>query len=157
MWRNTKRTENKKRALDSYTKVRKSGDELDNIMTGLGGAIKNWAKTGKETQYIPHASTWLNGRCWEDEILSIGTVDKIESKREYIYKCDNCKSELTINEELKGEEYTCDCGGLLLDKFTWEYEQNRDNPKPEPEPEPVSDEQKDFHKSLELLTGKMSV
>ena len=62
-----------------------------------------------------------------------------------------------VNGELKGEEYTCDCGGLLLDKFTWEYEQNRDNPKPEPEPEPVSDEQKDFHKSLELLTGKMSV
>lgn len=156
MWRNTKRTENKKRAMDSFIKARKSGYELDNIMTGLGGAIKNWAKTGKETQYIPHASTWLNGICWEDEIPSIGAVDKIESKREYIYKCDNCKSELKVNGELKGSEFTCDCGGLLMDKWTWEYEQNRKNPKPQPEPENISDEQKEFVQTLEILTEKMS-
>jgi hypothetical protein len=43
-----------------------------------------------------------------------------------------------------------------MEKWTWEYEQNRKNPKPQPEPENISDEQKEFVQTLEILTEKMS-
>lgn len=36
----------------------------------------------KDPQYIPHASTWLNGRRWEDEVVAeLSDYDKIMGKR----------------------------------------------------------------------------
>ncbi len=37
------------------------------ILVGLDKSIDEWVAKGTEKQFIPHASTWLNQRRWEDE------------------------------------------------------------------------------------------
>ncbi len=60
-------------ALKAWKRVATSEAIRDEIMAGLGRAIKLWeSKDFKrnshlELQFIPHASTWLTGRRWEDE------------------------------------------------------------------------------------------
>lgn len=36
----------------------------------LPAHIANWQELGTQTQYIPHASTWLHQRRFEDELVS---------------------------------------------------------------------------------------
>lgn len=165
-WKKTGRTENKKRAMDAFVKARKSKVDLKAILDGLKTSIKHWARTGKETQYIPHASTWINGRRWEDEISHVGTVQKLETKTEYIYICESCNTTVHSDSEFKTTELTCDCGGLLLDKWTWEYEKNRKNSintqtvepqKEEVEVDEGSSEKEEFLKAFESFSNKLSV
>lgn len=40
--------------------------EVHDVMAGLNQYLWHW--TGKDLEYIPHASTWLNGRRWEDDL-----------------------------------------------------------------------------------------
>lgn len=60
------RKTNKKKAKDSF--VKKCTDE--NILNKMINAVINQKKTEQwqNIKYIPHATTWLNGERWEDEI-----------------------------------------------------------------------------------------
>ncbi len=58
---------NKKKAYIAWRKEVNS--ELDAVLSGLDRYKKNvWKNT--EPKYIPHPTTWLNGRQWEDEVGS---------------------------------------------------------------------------------------
>lgn len=52
-------------AEKSYFRARKSGATHCEIMDGLEAHLPGWK--GKKIQFVPHASTWLNQRRWEDE------------------------------------------------------------------------------------------
>jgi len=121
LWSTTNRKADKKRAKDSYIKALKS-EKHDVIMKGLASTIEHWAKTGKETKYIPHASTWLNGERWNDDIPKSNAISNVVTKTHtYTYTCDKCKSQVIVNDKLKSDEVFCDCGGELLSKY--EYQQ----------------------------------
>lgn len=49
-----------------YTRARKFADH-DVIMKGLDLNMIVWANRGTVKPYLPHASTWLNQRRWENE------------------------------------------------------------------------------------------
>ena len=148
LWSQTNRKADKKRARDSYTKALKV-DTHDNIMKGLSDAVDYWAKTGKETKYIPHASTWLNGERWKDDIQPVNTLGVVEKKNSYTYTCEKCSSQLVSDSKLKYDETTCDCGGELLSKFEYgqmlvRKQQNADKPN---DTKP-SKEEEDFMKAF---------
>ena len=65
---------NKKKAFEAWQKI----DELplmENLLLSVRGQAqgKDWKKDGG--QFIPHPSTWLNGKRWEDEAVVISNDD----------------------------------------------------------------------------------
>jgi len=58
----------KANALKAFEKLNPDGD----LMKMMLGALSRWSKSEQwikdNGQFIPHASTWLNGRRWEDEL-----------------------------------------------------------------------------------------
>jgi uncharacterized protein YdaU (DUF1376 family) len=155
-WSKTGRKADKKRARTSYVKALKT-DKHKNIMIGLKKQVKFWLKTKKETKYIPHASTWINGERWNDDIQEADSLGAVIEKKEYTYTCDRCKSQLVCNERLLATEKTCDCGGELLTKF--EYKQMIADKQPKTdikeEPREKSEEEKDFFEAFGGLVTNM--
>lgn len=62
------RKENKSKAAQAFARIRPDEALLAAILAGLRRqmASDQWAKDGG--QFIPHPTTWLNGRRWEDEV-----------------------------------------------------------------------------------------
>ena len=69
-WKAYPRKVNKQAAQKAFDKLKPSADLFKAIMVGLNSHKKSqqWVKDGG--QFIPHASTWLNGKRWEDELES---------------------------------------------------------------------------------------
>lgn len=81
-WPNYPRKTNKGAARTAFPRARRKAT-LDEILAGLGRSIAYWSKRGNVRrspagglvgdQFVPHPSTWLNGECWEDELLAAPT------------------------------------------------------------------------------------
>jgi hypothetical protein len=58
-------------AWKSWQKIKSPRAPLSEIVASveLHKQSKDWLKDDGE--YIPHPSTWLNGRCWEDDVVSV--------------------------------------------------------------------------------------
>ena len=76
LWGMYKRKVSKESAFKSYVKARKGGKgkttshasvDFETIKNGLINYNKEIEFKKTEPQFIKHFSTWLNGRCWEDE------------------------------------------------------------------------------------------
>ena len=67
-WQAYPRKVNKQAAQKAFDKLKPSVELFKAIMSGLANhkKSKQWVKDGG--QFIPHASTWLNGKRWEDEL-----------------------------------------------------------------------------------------
>lgn len=65
-WESYPRHENKKKARELFLKT--NPEDLQKILAALVVQKKSesWRKDGGK--YIPHPTTWLNGRRWEDEV-----------------------------------------------------------------------------------------
>jgi hypothetical protein len=61
----------KEAALKAFSKVDPTDDLLQTMLRALASAKQSqaWLKDGGG--YIPHASTWLNGKRWEDELVTV--------------------------------------------------------------------------------------
>jgi hypothetical protein len=85
-----------------YPKIRRVGKstaekaflkikDIEKVMPSIICALEKQSKTEQWTnhngKYIPHPSTWLNGRRWEDEVVA-----------------DQCVSEYSVLQYLKKEE-----------------------------------------------------
>jgi len=56
-------------ARKAWLKIRPQEQKLlDELIAGLGRWRAYWESEGTETRFICHASRWLNGRRWEDEL-----------------------------------------------------------------------------------------
>lgn len=56
----------RKYAEDAWKKI-PACNQLD-VIEGIKKHVVMWRQQGTEKQYIPHASSWLNGKRWTDEI-----------------------------------------------------------------------------------------
>lgn len=65
-WKAYPRKIGKGNAKTRFKNKVKSDDKFKAVMTGLKNHLPLWAKT--DSQFIPHAATWLNGDRWEDEV-----------------------------------------------------------------------------------------
>lgn len=65
-WEEYPKKQDKKGARKSFGKVCKTEKDFETIMNGLT-VQKNTTWKGKDMQYIPMPTTWLNGNRWEDE------------------------------------------------------------------------------------------
>lgn len=65
-WKEYPKKQDKKGARKSFGKFCKTEDDFEKIMNGLT-VQKNTTWKGKDLQYIPMPTTWLNGNRWEDE------------------------------------------------------------------------------------------
>ena len=74
----------KSAAAKSWAKLKASPDLQDAVMAGLdrAKASRQWAKDGGA--FIPHASTWLNQRRWEDEPDSADGGGSDQSMQEFL-------------------------------------------------------------------------
>tara|TARA_R110002110_G_scaffold119373_4_gene293895 strand:+ start:1937 stop:2935 length:999 start_codon:yes stop_codon:yes gene_type:complete len=107
-WSIYPRRDSKKRAVEKYVSLRKSGVALDTIINGLKSYIKHWRLSGTEPSFIPMASTWLNQERYEDELLSESkTAKKLVLKKNFNWMCDACGHEKTSSAELKVSEQLC--------------------------------------------------
>lgn len=73
----------RKKAEESFKKAVKVVDSKD-IIAGLKKYLTVWA--GKEHDFIPHASTWLNQHRWEDEINPIAKPNGLDLTKLKGYK-----------------------------------------------------------------------
>lgn len=55
------------RAIRAWDKLKPSDSLIDSMGKALRIQVQFWSATQTDRQYIPHASTWLNGRRWEDD------------------------------------------------------------------------------------------
>jgi hypothetical protein len=58
---------NKSRALKAWTKLKPSDTMVEAMLMALAWQRDQPQWTKDEGTFVPHASTWLNGRRWEDE------------------------------------------------------------------------------------------
>lgn len=67
-WAAYPRHEGKKKAEESFKKVCQDDTMLETILQALANwkRSEQWMEDGG--RYIPHPTTWLNGRRWEDEV-----------------------------------------------------------------------------------------
>ena len=85
-------------------------DKFD-AYTGLINYIKVWKANETEKQFIPHPSTFINQRRWEDEIEL--PKQKAEYRRDvtgkfFVGYCSKCRTSDFFNDyELKGDSRCC--------------------------------------------------
>ena len=68
-WKAYPKKTNKEFAKRVFAKLRVDQPLLDKILHSLSIQVRTIWKD-KDVQYIPHPSTWLNGKRWEDEIAA---------------------------------------------------------------------------------------
>ncbi len=92
-------------ALKAWKKAATSEAIKDEIMAGLNAQLKEFMRRGSE--FIPHASTYLNGRRWEDE-ASLGSLSKNDKPR--IIACELCGDSGLVTAGLGIDEFRrCSC------------------------------------------------
>ena len=66
-WNAYPRKKDKAKAMQAWQKIKKEPDVLEKILSALEwqGRSDDWTKDGGK--FIPHPSTYLNGRRWDDE------------------------------------------------------------------------------------------
>jgi len=108
-WTLYPRSDNRKRALDKYVLIRKSGTSKENIIDGLKNYMKYWKAKGTEPQYIPMASTWLTQERWGDELMFKNSgVQNVNVPIKQDWMCLECGHEKTTDtKELNKEEKFC--------------------------------------------------
>lgn len=102
-WKEFPRKVSRQASIKAWTKLSPSAELVAEIMAGLEKhkATEQW--TNHNGQYIPHASTWLNGRRWEDEIkegkpsCSAPPSEISESNRNYF---EELRRENVIDESI---------------------------------------------------------
>lgn len=65
-WKFYPRGENKQRAIRAWDKLRPSDELIDTMARALSRQMES--EEWQRGIGIPHASTWINGRRWEDEV-----------------------------------------------------------------------------------------
>lgn len=85
-WESYPRKENKKNALKSFLKINPDEKLLEQLLFSLEKFKES--KQWQDKQYIPLPTSWLNGRRWEDEIVS-EIPEWIKTGK--LIKCRRCK------------------------------------------------------------------
>ena len=71
-------------AQRSFKNLNKKDKQL--AYSGLVNYIKFWESSKTEKQFIPHPSTWLNQRRWEDELEDLKEIVEGSIKNETLKK-----------------------------------------------------------------------
>ena len=99
-------------AEKSFKKL--SNKDKNDAYKGLVNYLKYWKASETEKQFIPHPSTFINQKRWEDEIEI--PIEKQEFKKDatgrfFIAYCDKCRvSDFYNDYELKGDSRCCNSG-----------------------------------------------
>jgi len=70
-WKMYPRKTNKQAAQKAWDKL--SDVDKTSALERLVGHVDHWEVNATQPQFIPHASTWLNARRWEDELSNLNT------------------------------------------------------------------------------------
>ena len=75
-WKKYPKKVNKQKAVAAWHKIKGDPDLAAKIMAAvdLQKQTRDWKKEGG--RFIPHASSWLNGRRWEDDLATYGSKDE---------------------------------------------------------------------------------
>ena len=71
-------------AQRSFKKLNKRDKQL--AYDGLVNYIKFWESSKTEKQFIPHPSTWINQRRWEDELEDLKEIIEENAENETLQK-----------------------------------------------------------------------
>lgn len=82
-WNSYPKKTNKFKAQQTFLKLIKSEKVFDEVMKGLKIQKESIQWRTENGKYIPHPTTWLNGRRWEDE--TIGNVELYTKQVNKIY------------------------------------------------------------------------
>lgn len=74
-WALVPRRVGKKAAERAWRAVRRRGESQDAI-EGMRAYAAAFAQSGTELKYVPHPSTWLNRRGWEDDLAAVFPTQK---------------------------------------------------------------------------------
>ena len=84
---------------------RLKNEEIEEIFKVMSGHIIRWRE--KEIKYVPHPSTWLNQKRWEDELEPIPkketSADEIMERKaeEFRLKMIEAEKNMATSEEIK--------------------------------------------------------
>lgn len=99
-WRLYPNKKSKAKACLAWKKLKVTNDLFNQILEGLAKycASAEWTKDGG--QFIPHPTTWLNGKRWEDEVKPAGNVHQFPQKSRHAGFEERDYSEgLTLRED----------------------------------------------------------
>jgi DNA-binding Lrp family transcriptional regulator len=65
----------KQLAENAFKKLKLANGDYNKIMAALEKQKAKWIETGQDKQFIPHPSTWLNQKRWEDEVETSDDYD----------------------------------------------------------------------------------
>ena len=111
---------NKLKAEQAWKKIKPTPDTLSAIAENIAARLEAGDWSIEEKQFIPHASTYLNQRRWEDEVIPKGNQngpDKPANKR--LSEVDrvreaNAKRAEEREKTLSGQREAADDGGGFL-------------------------------------------
>ena len=110
----------KKNAETAFNRL--SSPDKEKALVGLASYITFWDSSKIEKEFIPHPSSWLNSRQWEDDIPSISKDPKFKSDldKEIFDRNSNLVSQSArLREYLKeSEEKAEDIPDLTIDLNT---------------------------------------
>ena len=76
----------KARAYKSFTRLNKT--EQDLALEYISKHNQHWLSSNRDKEHIPHATTWLNNKSWEDELetnsgsVSVVSEEELKKKKE---------------------------------------------------------------------------
>lgn len=82
-WTAYPRKENKQKAIVAFEKINPDDLMLDAMLQAIERqkASSQWQEEGG--RFIPHPTTWLNGRRWEDEVQTAQPQKKVTQAQQY--------------------------------------------------------------------------
>lgn len=82
-WSAYPRKENKQKAIAAFEKVNPDDQMLDAMLRAIERqkTSSQWQEEGG--RFIPHPTTWLNGRRWEDEVQTAQPRGKAQAVQQY--------------------------------------------------------------------------
>lgn len=107
-WYQYPRQEGKKAAFAAWNKINPSGELRNLILSDIALRLKDGSWDLKRKTYIPHASTFLNGRRWEDEHINASAQESTNPKAysnpfaELLYRMEDCTDESTGDSKVAG-------------------------------------------------------
>ena len=110
-WRAYPRKVAKQVAMKAFEKIDPDEALLETMIAAIGKwkTTDQWNEAGG--QYIPHPSTWLNQRRWEDELPKAGTVKGSVMAQQYEQRdYSGVQAELMAEQDREMEEYLAPFG-----------------------------------------------
>lgn len=105
-WQAYPKKKSKGQAETTFAKIKPNEQLLTAMIATIEKAKKSEEWRKENGKFIPHPSTWLNAKGWEDEFTIPREQDTIDRKKPI---CSKCKEHESVADHDDGKDYCAEC------------------------------------------------